>query len=383
MKYQVVVFQYRMLQYREALFKKLRAACADKDIELVVVYGQPTTSEATRNDNFGLDWGRKVRNRWMRIGGKDIVWQPFPADLRKTAHLVIVMQENRLLRNYPLQLARGAQRPKVAFWGHGRDYQTTAPYGWRERWKKFWLTRVDWWFAYTEMSRRDVEDAGYDRARVTVLNNSIDGAGFERDLQSISEAEVLEFKASLGTTADAPIVIHCGSLHADKRIDFMVAASDELSQRLPGFRFIVIGAGPEGKKLEAAARTRPWMHLLGVKKGREKALAFKASTLMLNPGLVGLHVVDSFVAGCPLVTLATSRHSPEIEYLEDGENAIVVKTDSVSDYATQVGRLLTDPSRLDRMEANCLAAAKRYTLDAMVENFSSGILAALRAPHRN
>lgn len=382
MKYHVVLFQYRMLQYREALFEKLREACRLKDIELHVVYGQATDIELKKKDTFDLAWGRKVVNRWVNIAGRDIVWQPFPSELQKVADLVIVMQENRLVQNYVLQLAWGKSRPKVAFWGHGRNYQSNSAGGFREQWKKFWINKVDWWFAYTEMSRRDVEAVNYDPSRITVLNNAMDGSGFERDLNSITAEEISSFKTELGMADDTKVMIHCGSLYADKRIDFMIQACDLLVTKIPGFHFIIVGAGPEADAVKFAAQSRPWLHYLGVKKGRDKALAFRVSTLVLNPGLVGLHVVDSFVAGCPMITLATSKHSPEIEYLQDGENGIIVKVDDFDVYANTVKELLLDSNRLKLMQSNCLESAKRYTLEAMVENFSHGMLAALQAPHR-
>ena len=44
--------------------------------------------------------------------------------------------------------------------------------------------------------------------------------------------------------------------------------------------------------------------------------ALSRANLMLIPGLVGLAVVDSFAAQCPVVTTDFRGHSPEFEYIE-------------------------------------------------------------------
>jgi hypothetical protein len=60
----------------------------------------------------------------------------------------------------------------------------------------------------------------------------------------------------------------------------------------------------------------------GVRKRLEKALYFRMGDIMLNPGLVGLHIVDAFCSGLVIVTTKTASHSPEVVYLRDGENGI-------------------------------------------------------------
>jgi hypothetical protein len=39
--------------------------------------------------------------------------------------------------------------------------------------------------------------------------------------------------------------------------------------------------------------------LAGMLKGQDKVQALACATVMLNPGLVGLGILDSFVWGCP------------------------------------------------------------------------------------
>src|SRR5262249_60679518 len=64
--------------------------------------------------------------------------------------------------------------PKIAFWGHGADLQSRRKNGVAQALKRAPLRRADFWFAYTELSRRLLLGNGYPDKLITVLNNSQD-----------------------------------------------------------------------------------------------------------------------------------------------------------------------------------------------------------------
>lgn len=353
-------------------------ALSKNGVELVLVHGQPTRQEASRRDTAELQWALPVANTSVNVKGRDILWQPEHL-LARDAVLRIVMQESRILSNYQLLLKRALRgRSLVAFWGHGRNFQSRHPDGWRERWKVWWLNRADWWFAYTDSTREHLVANGYPGTRITTLNNAIDGTGFAQDLQAISNEELVERRHSLGIGADANVAIHCGSLYPEKRIDILIAAGDILRTRLPDFHLLVVGDGPMSSSLRDAASARPWLHVLGTRNGREKAALFRMAAVQLNPGLVGLHVVDSFVARTPLITQASALHSPEFAYLKDGVNGLALQDDSPTAYAHAVAQLFERPEMLASLQKACAGDAKYYSLDSMVTRFSEGILDCLR-----
>lgn len=371
----VVLLQHRLLHYRTKFFDQLRTACAQKGIQLELVHGQASPREQVKKDEGSLPWTHKVQNSFWEIGERDIVWQPYPSQLR-VADLVVVMQESRILSNYPLLLSRLWSKRKVAYWGHGKNFQSDAPAGLRERWKNFLLRRVDWWFAYTGMTVDILQKSGYPAAQITCLDNAIDSSSFKADLASCSAQEIDAEKVRLGIDAMAPVGVFCGSLYLDKRLSLLVDSADLIRTAVPDFALVVIGDGPSMPQLQVAAASRPWMHLLGVQKGKEKAMYFRMGDVMLNPGLVGLHIVDAFCAGMVMMTTRTARHSPEVAYLRDGENGIF-SGDTPAQYSQAVLDVIQDPARLQRMKANALADSERYTLANMVQRFADGIEAAV------
>ena len=54
------------------------------------------------------------------------------------------------------------------------NFQSAAPNGLREQWKKVMLKHVDWWFAYTNRTVDILCQAGYPRNRITCLDNAIE-----------------------------------------------------------------------------------------------------------------------------------------------------------------------------------------------------------------
>ena len=50
--------------------------------------------------------------------------------------LIVLIQENRLLSNYPLMIRRWRRGQRLAYWGHGLNFQSKAPNGISERLKR-------------------------------------------------------------------------------------------------------------------------------------------------------------------------------------------------------------------------------------------------------
>jgi glycosyltransferase involved in cell wall biosynthesis len=370
----VAVCQIRLTHYRVPFFEALRTKLEETGIRLLLVHGQPAPSEVGRNDTGTLSWAMRVENRYLRVAGKDLVWQPLFAHA-KSADLVVVTQENRIVSNYPLLARRGFGGPKVAYWGHGANLQSTAPAGLKERWKRYWLMRVDWWFAYTAMTVERVANSGFPRERITDLENAVDTTALADHLAAIEPSETDSLRRRLGWEAGR-IGLYLGSLYADKRLDFLFEAADRLHAGDPAFRLLIVGDGPMRERINRACAERAWCAWVGAKTGRDKAMCLALADVLLNPGLVGLGILDSFVAGVPMVTTDCGIHSPEIAYLRQQENGLMTGN-AMDAFVAGVRRVLGDEAYRSRLVAGCREAAGHYTIENMARNFLAGILKAL------
>ena len=300
-------------------------------------------------------------------------------DALSETKLVVAEQALRHVDTHALLACQVLGGTPVALWGHGRTL--VKPVSPLSRWALRRMTnRACWFFAYTESARDAVARGGFPRERVTVVQNAIDTERLVRRFDAVTDDEIARTRRDLDLPARG-VCIFVGTLSRSKRIEFLVTASDLIAKRVPQFALVVAGDGPERGLVEDAAGRYEWLRYVGAADGRCKALLGHLAELMIVPGRVGLVAVDSFALRTPIVTTCWPFHGPEFEYLEHGRNAIVTD-DRIDAFAEGVESALRDEELLGRMTGACEADARVYTLEAMVRNFSYGVLRALEAPHR-
>lgn len=370
----IVIVQRRLTHYRVPLFCALQEALAAHAVQLELLVGKGTPEEEQKQDTGTLPWAKTIPTHyWL---GSRLCWQSLGKHLGG-ADLVIITQENKLLQNYLLMFL--PHRFKLAFWGHGANLQSENPNGFKERFKRWTTNQVDWWFAYTELSAHLVKATGFPGDRITVLNNAVDTSELQRQRQSVTPEETQGLRASLGFGA-GPVGVYVGSLYADKRLDFLFAAAEAIRHEVPGFHLLILGDGPERDKVAAWCDTHPWARWVGARFGKEKIAHVSMAQVMLNPGLVGLGILDAFVSGVPMLTTDCGKHSPEISYLENGVNGMMTRNE-LSAYVDASVRLLRDVQALDALRTGCAASAQEYTVENMALRFAAGVISCLNAQH--
>jgi glycosyltransferase involved in cell wall biosynthesis len=380
MKGRSVLIAYRGLpQYRVQFYESLRARLAEDEIDLRLIYGQGSPRDADRNDAAQIDWGVQRRNRVLTARGRELIWQPCLREATR-ADLVIVEQASRLLVNYVLLALQSVGATQVGFWGHGANLQA-SPADALSEWIKRKVSRFPhWWFAYTEGTRDRVVCLGFPPERVTVVQNAQDTERLSSVLATITAEDIARFRLE-HDLGEGPIGLFLGSLWREKRMEFLIQASSRIAEARPDFRLVIAGDGAERAQVIAASRAHTWVEYLGrVNDLFERARILAAADVLLIPGAAGLVVLDGFAAGVPLVTTNAADHGPEIEYVINGVNGVIV--DDPNDpaaYARAVLDLITHPETRDRLVCGCNEAREKYTLTEMVDRFANGVKAALDA----
>ena len=240
---------------------------------------------------------------------------------------------------------------------------------------------MDWWFAYTQLTAQHVQGCGFPSERITVLDNAIDTHHLIALCDATTARDIAEFRAR-AAIGRGPIGLFLGSLYPDKRLGFLLDAAHALHRRLPGFVLMVAGAGPDEVILRDAAASCDWIRVLGSLGGQDKAVALCAADIVMNPGLVGLGILDCFAAGRPMVTTDCGIHSPEIAYLEHGRNGLMTGN-TLDAFVEGCAFLLTDGDARRAMGEQARSDCSAYSIEHMVERFSSGVEDALAlAPRR-
>jgi L-malate glycosyltransferase len=368
--------------YRIPFFESLRTELRDAGCRLRVLYGPPSREESLKRDTGDIPWGERISQLEIPIGGRRLYWQRV---LRAvwSSDLVIVEQASKLLVNYVLLAAQAFGGPRVAFWGHGENFEKSGADRLGELIKRRVSRHPHWWFAYTEGSAAKVRALGYPPGRITVVQNSLSTSTLCQTMDSLSGSALADLRARLGLNGNN-IGLFIGGLYRGKRLEYLVSAAHAVREQVPDFELVVIGAGPDEPIIRGAAQESPWIKPVGPIFDAEKVPYFALAKVLLLPAVAGLTVLDSFALGLPIVTVAGEHHPPEFEYLDNGTNSVIVAAGSgPAQYAEQVITVLQDESLRARLQANCRSAAKRYTLEAMVDRFAGGILAALAIQSRS
>lgn len=359
-------------QYRRAFFEELSQFLRERGIQLDIFHGTPPPEWKDRGDAVRANYATELPTKFVRIGSKHIAVRNVTQVRRMGPYdLLIFEQAVRNIETYSL-LARPVSRMH-AYWGHGRTYTQRSSVA-QERIKRHMTNSADWFFGYTEAGVRGVIEAGYPRSRSTVVVNSIDTESLLRDLSGVQSSDLNKFKCEHDLGSRTGLFI--GGLDPSKRIEFLIAAAEQVAEKVPGFRLLIAGDGSDRPTVEKAARNLSFVKYIGNIEGAAKAVALVASSILLMPGRVGLVAVDSFAASRPIVTTDWPYHAPEFEYLQPEYDSLVT-TDSLSEYSTKIASLLFDEPALARLQRGAGSRVGDFSASTMAANFGQGVLSAL------
>lgn len=315
--------------------------------------------------------------RTLRCHGRDrLCWAVIPKEVR-VADLVIQPQQVRHLSFLLCLLRRRWKKRPNAFWGHGRCFAPEFDGRLSERLKRWFSVRVDWWFAYNDLSARIVRDLGFPADKITSVMNSTDTVALRARHQEVKDEGLEVWHARLGL-GNGPIGLALGRLYFNKRIDFTLQAALDIRRQIPTFELIIIGDGSDRHMVEEAASHHPWIHYAGVKNDIEKAPYMALADVLINPGVVGLVINDAMAMGLPTITTNFPTHSPEIDYLRDGISGIITAPwQDVGSFVEATVSLLQNPSRLASMKNAAYEDGNHFSAEIMAENFCKGIKKAL------
>lgn len=192
--------------------------------------------------------------------------------------------------------------------------------------------------------------------------------GVDLDLFSPGRRDV-GLRSSLARS-EHPLLVHCGRLSVEKRVDRSIEAVGELRQSGLDVRLVVAGDGPRRDSLERRARGLP-VHFAGFISDRTQLATLLATAdVSLAPGpheTFGLAALEALAAGTPVVASRSSALAG-IVTAECG----AVADDNAPAFAQAVTDVLTMPS-----------AGRRHAARMRAEEFGwpasvGGMLAALQ-----
>lgn len=157
-------------------------------------------------------------------------------------------------------------------------------------------------------------------------------------------------------------VISVGRLAPEKGTDNLA----EIAKRLPpGTDLVILGAGPDERKIRAVAESRENVHYLGYVEKAGTIALIRGSDVLIQPSLfdeVSSAILEAMTCGTAVVA-SDLRGTREL--ITSGESGLLVDPGDPQGFADAVSGLLDDPGGRARMEAGAAEAAKEYGWDVI------------------
>lgn len=308
---EVVLLQNVIADYRVGFLDILRAKSSHK---ISILCGEDDFSVATKTFPSVWAWACPVRNRFLL--GRRFLWQS--GEFGKLIHcdLLILNFNLRILNHYPVLLLRWLRRKPTLLWGHveGRTALT----------KYLGITQLIFaraFICYTE-AQAQVFRKRYPFIKTFVASNS---------------CLAMEDCRSAQTADDCAVdIVYVGRMVKDKKPDLLLRSflRAKAERKLPDeARLVFVGSGPMWASLQETAKQSEYAgtvvftgHISALDRLRE---VYKTAFCCVNPGYVGLTVIQSFAFGVPVLVADREPHSPEIEACHKLEFGSFFQADSV------------------------------------------------------
>ena len=374
-KYKVVIIKTLLKQYRVALFDKLYDELKKKDIELFVMYGKSDSNHSSRNDNIELNRKpyKKIKNFYFFKERLLLQW-PGIKNLTDT-DLLIIVNANRNIINFFFLIFKKIIFFKIALWGHARNNQSKRN-NFFDFIKKKIVVQPDYWFSYSKIEYNYLKKLGYKKNNISIIDNAIDTISFSNEISEVTKKQLNYVRKKFNISKIDKIGLYCGSLYAEKRIQFLLDAAIRIYSSNNNFKLIIIGSGPDAKLVRDFSSVHQCVIYVDSVFGPEKQIFFSLADIFLNPGLTGLGILDAFSGSLPFITMTDSLHSPEISYLKNNKNGFMVDG-GLNDFVKCSVKLLNDDKLRYSMGVAAYQTSQRYTLDNCVKKIKKGIMTCI------
>lgn len=280
--------------------------------------------------------------------------------------ILILPAEIRSLSTWLLLLLKNIFKKKIILWGHGisvKNYlkeEANYPYI-----KKIFHNLADIVWLYTEKEKRILQK-NIDKNKIIVLNNTLDIEPMLNVNFNVEEKNRSKKKYNISTEFNFIFSARFSSPY--RRVDLLLEIIENLDPKKYGF--IVIGDG----KFKPNFKRFTNVYDLGAVYDRNlKNELFSVADLYLQPGWLGLSVVEALSYGKPIFTLKRTdeiRQGVEYIYIKHHYNGYIAK--DVNELLEFINNLKTEDI-IDLQEKSKEYAKNNLSMNSMINSAVTSI----------
>lgn len=374
-----IVVQPTLAAYRVPVWRELASR---EGIDFRLWYGQQKAIKNAEPDGFAAEF--KPIRTWS-IAGQEALWHAaqLEAAERDDVDAIVLAAATRYLSLGPaLRRARRAGK-SIVLWGHGISKHENVFRTWNRDRITGYATAL---LFYDDLNAQAAIQRGVPADRVFVAPNALDQSEIIAAQQAwLAEPSRMEAFREQQRLDDRKVLLFVSRFTQENRVELLIEAIDLLRREHPGVLAVLVGGGGEEKRIKEQIGQRGLSeHFLltgPIYDQYELAPWFLAAEAFAYPSTIGLSLLHAFGYGLPVVTNDNlAGHGPEIVAFQPaaeqpGANGLAYRTGEASDFAAQLGRLLSDRALRDR-----LAQGARDTIHEKynVPNMVDGMVAAIR-----
>mgnify|MGYP001596071229 FL=1 len=229
----------------------------------------------------------------------------------------LVLEMNpRIISNWIILVIRKILNRKTVLWGHA--WPRSGKYSYSDKIRHVMRLLGNIIIVYTKTQQNELKERMSSK-KIYFASNS---------LYCVDEMKTNYSNSSINN------MIYVGRLTESKKPLLFIKGFHKIYDKLPkNIKLFMVGDGPEKKKISQYIKQNNLLssvEVFGHEDDYETLKKLYSSSLFsVSPGYIGLSVTQSFGFGVPMIVSEHENHSPEIEAVKEGENAIYFQTDNV------------------------------------------------------
>jgi len=210
------------------------------------------------------------------------------------------------------------------------------------------------------------EGFGINRERIFLTYNSPDTEQIAKTRNKVLEQGI--------AVSNPGRILHLGRLVKWKRVDLLIEAVSQLSEKYGNIELTIVGSGPEEENLKRLARLKAQegrIKFLGAIYDPE-ALAKEviSSAIYVLGGMGGLSINEAMAYGLPVI--CSRCDGTERDLIMDGVSGLFFKEGDAADLSSKIEILLNDPVKCQAIGENALSVIEqKINLETVTQRFAN------------